>query len=82
MNQKGLHIFVSYDNKSDNPEERWLDRLLQFLKPLNLDNSISIWADTELRNRLKYVWVFSGIHEISNEIFIDLTKGDSNVAIV
>ena len=36
-------------NKSENQEERWLDRLLQFLKPLNLDNSISIWADTELR---------------------------------
>lgn len=52
MSHNPLPIFVSYasyDNKSENLEERWLDRLLQFLKPLNLDNSISIWADTELR---------------------------------
>ena len=52
MNHNPLPIFVSYasyDNRSENPEEKWLDRLLQFLKPLNLDNSISIWADTELR---------------------------------
>ncbi len=52
MNHQPLPIFVSYasyDNQSKNPEERWLDRLLQFIKPLNLDNSISIWADTELK---------------------------------
>ena len=52
MNHNPLPIFVSYasyDNRSENPEEKWLDRLIQFLKPLNLDNSISIWADTELR---------------------------------
>lgn len=52
MNHEPLPIFVSYasyDNRSKNPEKRWLDRLLQFLKPLNLDNSISMWADTELK---------------------------------
>ena len=52
MNHKHLPIFVSYasyDNESKNPEEQWLDRLLQFLKPLNLDHSISIWADTQLK---------------------------------
>ena len=52
MGHQPLPIFVSYasyDNSSDNPEERWLDRLLQFLKPLDLDNSISTWTDTELK---------------------------------
>lgn len=52
MKHKPLPIFVSYasyDNQSQNAEERWLDRLLQFLKPMNLDKSISIWADTELK---------------------------------
>ncbi len=52
MSDESLSVFVSYasyDNKSDDPEKRWLDRLLQFLKPLNLDQSISIWADTELQ---------------------------------
>ena len=52
MKHDPLPVFVSYasyDNQSENTEERWLDRLLQFLKPLNLDNSISTWADTELK---------------------------------
>jgi hypothetical protein len=51
MSHEPLPVFVSYasyDNESQNAEERWLDRLLQFLKPLNLDKSISIWSDTEL----------------------------------
>lgn len=52
MSHEPLPIFISYasyDNKNDNPEERWLDRLLQFLRPLNLDESISTWTDTELK---------------------------------
>jgi len=52
MSHEPLPIFVSYasyDNGSDNAEERWLDRLIQFLKPLNLDAKISIWTDTELK---------------------------------
>lgn len=51
MNSKPLSIFISYasyDNQSENPEEQWLNRLLQFLKPLELEKKISCWSDTEL----------------------------------
>ncbi|MCZ6595613.1 MAG: toll/interleukin-1 receptor domain-containing protein [Bacteroidetes bacterium] len=51
MSHEPLPVFVSYasyDNKSDNVEERWLDRLMQFMKPLELEGKISSWADTEL----------------------------------
>lgn len=51
MSHEPLPIFISYasyDNQSPNVEERWLDRLIQFLKPLELDGKISSWADTEL----------------------------------
>lgn len=51
MSHELLPVFISYasyDNRSNDPEERWLDRLLQFLKPLELDTKISSWADTEL----------------------------------
>ncbi len=52
MSHEPLPVFISYasyDNNSQNPEERWLDRLLQFLAPLNMRESIAIWADTELK---------------------------------
>ena len=51
MNSDPLSIFISYasyDNQSENPEERWLNRLLQFLKPLELEKRISAWADNQL----------------------------------
>lgn len=51
MSHESLPVFISYasyDNKSKNVEERWLDRLMQFLKPLELEGKISSWADTEL----------------------------------
>ena len=51
MSHEPLPVFISYasyDNNSANVEERWLDRLLQFLKPLELEGKISSWADTEL----------------------------------
>lgn len=40
--------YASYDNTSDDPEKRWLDRLLQFLKPMELDSRITSWSDTDL----------------------------------
>lgn len=51
MTDPALPIFVSYasyDNSSANPERRWLDRLLQFLRPLDLEGKVTIWADTAL----------------------------------
>jgi hypothetical protein len=51
MSHEPLPVFISYasyDNKSANAEERWLNRLMQFLKPLELEGKISSWADTEL----------------------------------
>lgn len=51
MNSAPLSIFISYasyDNQSENPEERWLNRLLQFLRPLELENRILVWSDTQL----------------------------------
>lgn len=51
MDPKPLNIFISYasyDNHSQNPEEKWLDRLRQFLRPLELNNQISSWSDTQL----------------------------------
>ena len=51
MPHEPLPIFISYanfDNQNNNPEEQWLNRLLQFLKPLELEQKIAIWADTEL----------------------------------
>lgn len=51
MTDQALPIFISYasyDNSSANPEERWLDRLLQFLKPLELEGKVKTWADTDL----------------------------------
>ncbi len=44
-------IFISYahhDNQDQDPERRWLDRLLQFLRPLALEKKIKPWSDQEL----------------------------------
>lgn len=46
-----LPIFISYasyDNQCDDPEGRWLDRLLQSLKPLELEGKITAWSDNKL----------------------------------
>lgn len=48
----GLTVFISYvhsDNESQNPRERWLDRLLEYLKPLAIQNRIRTWSDTEIK---------------------------------
>ncbi|NEP14292.1 MAG: toll/interleukin-1 receptor domain-containing protein [Symploca sp. SIO2C1] len=44
-------IFICYahkDNKSAEPSERWLDRLLEYLEPLNLQEQAEIWSDKRL----------------------------------
>lgn len=44
-------IFICYahkDNESSDPSQRWLDRLLEQLEPLNLQEQAKIWSDKEL----------------------------------
>jgi hypothetical protein len=46
-----FQVFVCYahaDNQASNPEKRWLDRLLEFLHPLERQGSISCWSDRKL----------------------------------
>ena len=45
------HIFICYahkDNESADPSQRWLDRLLEQLEPLNLQEQAEIWSDKKL----------------------------------
>lgn len=44
-------IFICYahkDNESTEPSQRWLDRLLEQLEPLNLQEQAEIWSDKKL----------------------------------
>lgn len=44
-------VFVSYahkDNEDQDPSKRWLDRLLEHLQPLVLQNQIIAWSDTKI----------------------------------
>ena len=44
-------IFICYahkDNESSEPSQRWLDRLLEQLEPLNLQEQAEIWSDKKL----------------------------------
>jgi hypothetical protein len=44
-------IFICYahkDNESTDPSQRWLDRLLEQLEPLNLQEQAEIWSDKKL----------------------------------
>jgi len=46
-----LPVFISYahrDNDSDDPSKRWLDRLLEHLGSLSLQNLVSTWSDKEI----------------------------------
>ena len=47
-----LPVFLSYaheDNDDPNPKGRWLDRLLQMLTPIRLNDQVCAWSDRELR---------------------------------
>jgi hypothetical protein len=49
--QSGFTVFISYahkDNESSDSSKRWLDRLLEQLQPLVLQNQVSTWSDTEI----------------------------------
>jgi tetratricopeptide (TPR) repeat protein len=44
-------VFISYahsDNENSVPSKRWLNRLLEYLQPLVIQNRISAWSDTEI----------------------------------
>lgn len=45
-------VFISYahaDNESADPKQRWLDRFLQFLKPLVRQQDLTTWSDQDLK---------------------------------
>ena len=45
-------LFVCYsrrDNESENPKERWLDRFLEFIKPLVRQEALRVWSDKEIK---------------------------------
>jgi TIR domain len=47
----GGGVFMCYahaDNSSNDPKSRWLDRLLEFLRPLIRQNELSLWSDKEI----------------------------------
>jgi hypothetical protein len=52
MTYQFLPAFVSYahaDNSSSDPSLRWLDRLLEMLKPLKVADDVHAWSDKEIR---------------------------------
>lgn len=49
--QRPPTIFICYareDNKHADPSRRWLDRLLEHLKPVALQDQASIWSDQDI----------------------------------
>jgi hypothetical protein len=47
-----LPAFISYahaDNSSPDPSLRWLDRLLEMLKPMKVANDVHAWSDKDIR---------------------------------
>lgn len=46
-----LPVFVCYaheDNESPDPSKRWLNRLLQHLAPLGMQNLVNAWSDRQI----------------------------------
>ena len=46
-----LPVFVCYaqkDNESTDPKNRWLDRLLEHLAPLGMQDLVNVWSDQRL----------------------------------
>jgi tetratricopeptide (TPR) repeat protein len=44
-------VFISYshnDNENADPSKRWLNRLLEYLQPLLIQNRIGAWSDSEI----------------------------------
>ena len=50
--EKARAVFVSYahaDNASEDPKKRWLDRLVEFLRPLVRQEELTICSDLEVK---------------------------------
>ena len=50
--QSNRAVFISYaraDNESRNPKERWLDRFLEFLKPLVRQEDFTLCSDQDIK---------------------------------
>jgi hypothetical protein len=48
----GGAVFICYahaDNQNQDPKQRWLDRLLQFLQPLVRQQLLKTWSDEDIR---------------------------------
>lgn len=43
-----LPVFVSYAHQDNEPPDRWLDRFLQMLKPLRLNDMVCAWSDKDI----------------------------------
>jgi hypothetical protein len=46
-------IFISYahkDNEKKNVEDKWLDKLMEHISPLALDESVNIWSDEKIES--------------------------------
>lgn len=41
--------YAHADNESDDPKERWLDRFLQFLRPLVRQQDLTVWSDKDIK---------------------------------
>jgi hypothetical protein len=45
-------VFICYahaDNQNQDPKQRWLDRLLEFLHPLVRQKALTVWSDLEIK---------------------------------
>ncbi len=50
---KQLTVFISYahtDNENADRSQRWLDRVLEHLQSVQLNSTLSVWSDTDLRS--------------------------------
>jgi hypothetical protein len=45
-----LPVFVSYAHEDNEPPDRWLDRFLQMLRPLRLNDMVCAWSDKDIRS--------------------------------
>jgi hypothetical protein len=55
----GPVVFVSYahaDNQSPDPARRWLDRLLQHLKPPAFEDIVPVATDEDIARAAKATW--------------------------
>ena len=49
---KARSVFISYahtDNESEDPKQRWLDRLLKFLKPFVRQEDFTVCSDRDIK---------------------------------